>query len=81
MKNSPYDVRSMAHMDLRNFPTQGNYATRDSNGMCHLMTQQHLPKWREEDEREFLHRGSWISHKGLDNAMPATVNCIFKKSL
>ena len=53
--------------------TQGNYATRDSNGMCHLMPRQHLPVWREEDERAFVHYGSWKPNKGLDNTMPATV--------
>ena len=31
--------------------TQGNYATQDDSGMCHLMPQWHLPEWREEDER------------------------------
>ena len=51
--------------------TQGNYATRDSNGMCHLMPQRHLPEWREEDERAFVHRGSWISNQKLDSTIPA----------
>ena len=31
--------------------TQGNYATQKNSGMCHLMQWQHLPEWREEDER------------------------------
>ena len=52
-----------------------------SSGMCHLISQRYLPEWREEDERAFVHRGSWVSKKGLDNTMPATVNCICKKSL
>ena len=54
--------------------TQGNYATRDSTGMCRLMPQRNLPEWREEDdERAFVHRGNWIPNKGIDNTMPATV--------
>ena len=61
--------------------THRYYATWDNTGMCHLMPQQHLPEWREVDERAFVHRSSWISNKGLDNTMPATVNCICKKSL
>ena len=61
--------------------TKGNYATWDRNGMCHLRPQWHLLEWREGDERAFVHRDSWISSKGLDNHMPATVNCICKKSL
>ena len=44
--------------------------------MCHLMPQRHLPEWREEDERAFVHHGIWISNKGLDNTMPAIINCI-----
>ena len=35
----------------------------------------------EEDERAFVHRGIWISNKGLDNTMPAIVNCICMKSV
>ena len=31
-------------------PTQGKYATWDSNGMCYLMPWRHLPEWRWEDE-------------------------------
>ena len=57
--------------------TRGNYATRDSSGMCHLMPQRHLLEWREEDEQAFVHHGIWISNKGLDNTMPAIVNCIY----
>ena len=49
--------------------------------MCHLMPQRHLPEWREEDEWAFVHSAIWISNKDLDNTMPATVNCIYKKSL
>ena len=37
--------------------TQGNYATQESSGMCHLMPQWHLLEWREEDERGFVHCG------------------------
>ena len=37
--------------------TQRNYATQDSSGMCHLMPQRHLPEWREEKERAFVHSG------------------------
>ena len=60
--------------------SQGNYATQDSSGMCHLIPWQHLPEWREEDEQAFVHRGIWISNKGLDNTMPAIVNCIYMMS-
>ena len=63
------------------FSTQGNYATRGSSGMFHLMPHRHLPKWRETDERAFVHLGCWIPNKGLDITMPATVNCINMKSL
>ena len=35
---------------------------------------------REEDERAFVHRGIWISNKGLDNTMSATANYIYMKS-
>ena len=31
------------------FYKHGNYVTRNSSGMCHLMPQPHLPEWREED--------------------------------
>ena len=58
--------------------TQGSYATVDSSGMCHLMPQQHLPEWTQEDERPFVHCGIWISNKGLDNTVPAIVNYIIK---
>ena len=61
--------------------TQGNYATRESNGMCHLNAQWHLAEWREEDDWAFVHSVSWIPNKGLDNTLPATVNCIYRKSL
>ena len=37
--------------DLEPCHTQENYATQESSGMFHLMPQQHLPEWREEDER------------------------------
>ena len=37
------------------YHTQGIYDTQDSSDMCHLMLQRHLPEWREEDEREFVH--------------------------
>ena len=33
----------------------GKYATQESSGMCHLMPWRHLPEWREEDERAFVH--------------------------
>ena len=43
--------------------TQGNYATRDSSGMCHLMQQRHLSEWREVDEWAFVHCGtSCLNH-------------------
>ena len=45
--------------------TQGNYATQESSGMCHLMPGWHLPEWREEDEWAFVHCG--IS--GLNDAI------------
>ena len=51
---------------------QGNYVTKDSNGICHLMPHRHLPEWREGDGWAFVHRGSWIPNKALDNTMPAT---------
>ena len=38
-------------------------------------------KVEREDEQAFVHRGSWIPTKGLDNTMPTTVNCIYKNSL
>ena len=66
--------------DSLRYISQGNYATRNSNGMCYLMSLRYLPEWREEDERVFVHRGSWIPNKGLNSTMPATVNCIYKKS-
>ena len=56
--------------------TQGNYATRGNNGMCHLMPRRQLPEWWEEDGWAFVHCGSRIPNKDLDNTMPATVNCI-----
>ena len=71
----------MLIVDLNTSTTQGNYATPDSSGMCHLIPQQHLSEWREEDEQAFVHRGIWISNKDLDNTMLATVNCIYMKSL
>ena len=47
------------HAAVANYrPTQGNYATQDSSGMCHLMPRRHLPEWREEDELAFVHCGS-----------------------
>ena len=61
--------------------TVGNYATRDTNGMCHLMPLWHLPEWKEEDEGAFVHRGNWIPNKGLNNTRSAIVNCIYKKPL
>ena len=60
--------------------TQGNYTTQDSSGMCHLMPQQYLPVWQEE-EWAFVHHGSWITNKGLVNTKPTTVDCIYMKSL
>ena len=45
--------------------TQGNYATQDDNGMCHLIPLLNLPEWREEDERAFVHCGS----SGLNHAI------------
>ena len=47
-----------AYIVLVVLETQGNYATRDSSGMCHLMPRRHLPECREEDERAFVHCGS-----------------------
>ena len=35
------------------------------------MPRRHLPEWRE-DERAFVHRGSWTPNKGLDNTIYAT---------
>ena len=67
-------------MGLRNvaeqMTTQGNCATLDSSGMCHL-----IPHWGEEEEGAFVYHGSLIPNKGLDNTLPATVNCIYVKSL
>ena len=79
--NSKCPLFIIAKVQLRLRITQGNYVTWDSSGMCHLMPLQHLPEWREEEERAFVHRGSWIPNKDLDNTMPATVNCIYMKSL
>ena len=61
--------------------TQGNYATRDSSGVCHLMPQRHLQEWRKEEEWAFAHRGSRIQNNGLENTLLAIVNCIYMKSL
>ena len=74
------DERAFVHLGVMSLCTQGNYSTRDSSGMCHSMPRWHLPEWRE-DERAFVHLGSSIPNKGLDNSMPAIVNCIYKKSL
>ena len=41
-----------------------NYATQNSTSRCHLMTQWHLPEWREE-EWAFVHSGSL----GLNHAI------------
>ena len=60
--------------------TQGNYATQDNSGMCHLMPQHHLPEWREDDERAFVHRGSWISNKGLNNTIYHPLPTAFARS-
>ena len=49
--------------------TQGNYATPDSSGMCHLMPRRHMPGWGEEDERVFVHCGS----SGLKDAMTSYI--------
>ena len=38
---------------------------RIASGMCHLMPQRHLPEWREEDKRAFVHCGSL----GLNHAI------------
>ena len=59
--------------------TQGNYTTQDSSGMCHLMPRRHLPEWREEDERAFVHCGSsavnhaitlnWVCHRAFQSVI------------
>ena len=59
------DLCQISFMDLTVRVTQGNYATQDSSGMCHLMPQWHLPEWREEDEWAFVHCGS----SGLNHAI------------
>ena len=68
------------HKSVSNNTTHGNYATRDCNGMRHLIPQRHLSEWREEDEQEFVHRGSWIPNKSLHTTR-ATVNYLYKRSL
>ena len=65
----------------REWCTQGNYAIQDSSGMCLLMPQRHLPEWREADERAYLHHCIWKSNKGLDNTMPAVVNCMYEVTI
>ena len=48
--------------------SQGNYATQVNSGMCHLMPQRHLPEWRKEDERAFVHcGGSNLNHATTSN--------------
>ena len=39
--------------------------------MCHLMPRRHLPEWREEDERAFVHCGS----SGLSHAITSNRVC------
>ena len=56
---------------------QGNYVTRDISGMCHLMPQQHLPEWREEEEQAFVHHGSWIPNKGLETTLCQQLSTVF----
>ena len=47
---------------------------------CATIPQRYLPERKKEDEQAFLYSDSWIPNKGLDNTLPATVNCIYKKS-
>ena len=56
-----------AYIVLVVLETQGNYATRDSCGMRHLMPRQHLPEWSKE-EQAFVHCGS----SGLNHAITST---------
>ena len=59
-----------------------NYAPQEKSGMCHSMPQCHLPEWQEEEEEQtFIHYGSWMPNKGLDNPVLAAVNCIYMMSL
>ena len=45
--------------------TQGNYAIRDSSGMCHFKPRRHLQEWREKEEQAFVHCGN----SGLNHAI------------
>ena len=47
--------------------TQGNYATQESSGMCHLMPRQHLPERGEEDEWAFVHWQLGLNHASSCN--------------
>ena len=49
---------------------QKSYATQESSGICHLMPRWHLPEWREEDERAFVHCGS----SGLNHAITSKLS-------
>ena len=51
--------------------SQGNYATQNNSGMCHVMPRQHLPEWREEDEQAFVHCGS----SGQNHAITSNQIC------
>ena len=83
--SSHHYLRSMADHTRFHIPkthyyhTQGNYATEDSSGMCHLMPHQHLPEWWEEEEWAFVHCGSGIPNKGIDNSMSTALNEVTKK--
>ena len=56
-------ITALTRNSLRLAHTQGNYVTQNSSGMCHLMPWLHLPEWREEDERAFVHcRSSGLNH-------------------
>ena len=51
----------------------------NSSGMCHSMPHRHLPEWREEEERAFVHRGSsglnhaiacnWVCHRAFQSVI------------
>ena len=51
--------------------TLENDATQDCSGMYHLMPQRHLPVWRKEDKRAFVHYDS----SGINHAITSNRVC------
>ena len=54
--------------------SQGSYATQDNSRMCHLMPLRHLPGWREEEERTFVHRGSSSLNRAITSESAADLS-------